>query len=690
MPNQYFATNRKVGDGSTTVWEFSFAGARPDANNGTEPYLEPSDVGVALVSFDSEGRELRTPVNHTLIAPAQVEVTPAIANGQDFVIFRQTESELPVTDFTDFASISEQDLDNSTRQTLFTVQELQDRVTDANDNSIRATGTANYAAQVAEEAEDVADNAAAIAAAANNTAAQAQSEAAAAVSTANAASDTANTANNTANTALSAASDAQNAVADAVSTANAANAAASSAVTTANSATATANSASTTAANAQSVASSAATLADTADTNATAALNAATAAVDTANTADGKADQALEAAGLVVNFQEQLDQIESAVADLTGAEVGALSRNDDNLSKLTDFAAARTNLDVYSKAEVDASQQAQDSTLADHGTRITAAEDTLPNKADKSTLVTAGDGLTGGGSLGGNLSLSVDASVARTTTQVIAGNGLVGGGSLADDRTVTLGTPSGLSGNTTNAATADSHTHSIDATASRTDSTSGRLLLASGMNSHRTSGDHDSRYPTLSLFNERHQIYEGSVSGQRIMRTVPERMVWFQVHKSVDQTVINSSNHTKITWTSLTGGRDDPNTFFYYPAAWWNTSLNRFVAPVPGLYEFKANLIRGVNPSRRSPIDARFAVNGVVLETSGPAAYGTAALRDENNNVMSGVHLDFTTARLEGIIQLNAGDYVEIFNSPVTDGLGGVIYFGGSTNRHSWFMGRLL
>lgn len=689
MPNQYFATNRKVGDGSTTVWEFSFAGARPDANNGTEPYLEPSDVGVALVSFDSEGRELRTPVNHTLIAPAQVEVTPAIANGQDFVIFRQTESELPVTDFTDFASISEQDLDNSTRQTLFTVQELQDRVTDANDNSIRATGTANYAAQVAEEAGDVADNAAAIAAAANNTAAQAQSEAAAAVSTANAASDTANTANNTANTALSAASDAQNAVSGAVSTANAANAAASSAVTTANSATATANSASTTAANAQSVASSAATLADTADTNATAALNAATVAVGTANTADGKADQALEAAGLIVNFQEQLDQIESTVADLTGAEVGALSRNDDNLSKLTDFAAARTNLDVYSKAEVDASQQAQDSTLTDHGTRISAVETTLPDKADKSTLVSAGDGLSGGGSLGENMALSVDASVARTTTQVSAGNGLTGGGTLEADRTITLATPGTLSGTTANEVTADSHTHAISSTTSRTSTSTSTLLAAAGMNNHRTSGDHDGRYYTKSQIDERHQIYEGSVTGRRIMRTVPERMVWFQVYKSAVQHV--SSGPTKVTWTTLSTGRDDPSTFFYYPATWWSTANHRFTAPVDGLYEFTAQVTRHLDGTRLDPIDVRFGVNGVVLESSGPAAHGQARVWRASDGAPYGndTQLSYTQATIHGIVQLTAGDYVELYHISATQH-GGAAIFGSTVGRHTWFMGRLL
>src|SRR5690554_3373493 len=157
MPDQYFATNRKVGDGSTTVWEFSFAGARPDANNGTEPYLSAEDIGVALVSYDAVGREQRTPVAFTLTGPAQVTVTPAIAAGQDFVIFRETEADLPVSDFTDFASISEQDLDNSFRQSLFVVQEMRDRTQDATTLAGEARQVAGEALLVAEAAEDTAE-----------------------------------------------------------------------------------------------------------------------------------------------------------------------------------------------------------------------------------------------------------------------------------------------------------------------------------------------------------------------------------------------------------------------------------------------------------------------------------------------------------------------------------------------------
>jgi hypothetical protein len=49
-----------------------------------------------------------------------------------------------------------------------------------------------------------------------------------------------------------------------------------------------------------------------------------------------------------------------------------------------------------------------------------------------------------------------------TSWTLTAGNGLTGGGSGAANRTVTLGTPSDLNGATTNAVTASSHTHAIN------------------------------------------------------------------------------------------------------------------------------------------------------------------------------------------------------------------------------------
>lgn len=61
------------------------------------------------------------------------------------------------------------------------------------------------------------------------------------------------------------------------------------------------------------------------------------------------------------------------------------------------------------------------------------------------------------------------------TKSVIAGNGLTGGGTLDTTRTLTLGTPSTLSGNTTNSVTASSHTHAL---ASASESVAGVVEIA--------------------------------------------------------------------------------------------------------------------------------------------------------------------------------------------------------------------
>lgn len=64
---------------------------------------------------------------------------------------------------------------------------------------------------------------------------------------------------------------------------------------------------------------------------------------------------------------------------------------------------------------------------------------------------------------------------ALAARNIVAGNGLTGGGNLTADRTLTLGTPGTLSGSTDNAATATSHTHAI---AAATTSVSGVSALA--------------------------------------------------------------------------------------------------------------------------------------------------------------------------------------------------------------------
>jgi len=101
--------------------------------------------------------------------------------------------------------------------------------------------------------------------------------------------------------------------------------------------------------------------------------------------------------------------------------------------------------------------------------------------------VVAGDGLTGGGALSSDVTITMgtpDTLTAATsnavtatshthaitgftasTVQVIAGLGLIGGGALSSDVTVQIGLPATLTAATTNGRTTTSHTHAITNTA---------------------------------------------------------------------------------------------------------------------------------------------------------------------------------------------------------------------------------
>ncbi|MGE8636191.1 MAG: tail fiber protein, partial [Achromobacter piechaudii] len=65
---------------------------------------------------------------------------------------------------------------------------------------------------------------------------------------------------------------------------------------------------------------------------------------------------------------------------------------------------------------------------------------------------------------------------ANAAVSMVAGNGLSGGGTLAANRTLTLGTPSKLTSTTTNAVSTTSHTHELDTQTGQNDATVGRIL----------------------------------------------------------------------------------------------------------------------------------------------------------------------------------------------------------------------
>lgn len=106
-----------------------------------------------------------------------------------------------------------------------------------------------------------------------------------------------------------------------------------------------------------------------------------------------------------------------------------------------------------------------------------AIQSQLNGKVNTTLVLTAGDGLTGLGNLSANRTVSVDSTVVRTTRTLTAGDGLTGLGNLSANRTVTLGTPSTLTGSTTNAVTSTSHTHALSGQLSRLDAVSGSGMV---------------------------------------------------------------------------------------------------------------------------------------------------------------------------------------------------------------------
>ncbi|MNH79274.1 Phage Tail Collar Domain protein [compost metagenome] len=128
---------------------------------------------------------------------------------------------------------------------------------------------------------------------------------------------------------------------------------------------------------------------------------------------------------------------------------------------------------------------------------ITGLVDALADKASAAISIVAGNGLTGGGTLGASRTVTLGTplpvtgastdtvtatghshslslgtadvtgltaaldSKAAAAIQVIAGNGLTGGGTLAANRTVTLGAPTAVTGASGNTVTATGHTHSL-------------------------------------------------------------------------------------------------------------------------------------------------------------------------------------------------------------------------------------
>lgn len=311
--DQWFSTVARNGDFRTMhVWDGDGDPNRVYELNFEGGYINRADVKAFMVETQSQ---YRTDLTVNFTNGNTVTLSQAVPAGTHRVtIYRDTPKAQPLASFVDGAIINATNLDRNAKQAVFSVAEMVDRFDSVVEDATDALRTAYAALGLSQEAINTADNAKA-------QAAQAELKADVAVATAQGADikvdgavATANRAEATANAIDGKATTAMNDAAAAVVTANAAEA--------------TANAIDGKAQSALDKSTSAETQAD--------------AAVATANSIDGKATQALN---------NSVTANQNATAALTAA-TAALQKS-QNLADLPNKATSRTNLDVYSRAEVD-------------------------------------------------------------------------------------------------------------------------------------------------------------------------------------------------------------------------------------------------------------------------------------------------------------------------------------------------
>jgi hypothetical protein len=129
--------NRFTGNGVQTAWNINFAGG----------YMQQSDIHAYTTVGD-----VNTIVGFTWTGLNTINITPAVANGVQLTVYRDTPKNAPVVDFTDGAIVNEINLDKLAAQAVFTAAEMVDRFGVVNDKADAATVTANLAKATADTA----------------------------------------------------------------------------------------------------------------------------------------------------------------------------------------------------------------------------------------------------------------------------------------------------------------------------------------------------------------------------------------------------------------------------------------------------------------------------------------------------------------------------------------------------------
>jgi hypothetical protein len=172
-------------------------------------------------------------------------------------------------------------------------------------------------------------------------------------------------------------------------------------------------------------------------------------------TANGTSYVALQAAASVASNKT------ITLPDATGTVVlsGAIANADINASAAIAFSKLATG--ALPSAITIASANIVDGSIVNAD--INASAGIVDTKL--ATIATAGK--IADSALPATITSSITGNAATATTatncsrSVVAGNGITGGGALTANQTITLGTPGSVTGSSTNAVTASSHTHAI-------------------------------------------------------------------------------------------------------------------------------------------------------------------------------------------------------------------------------------
>lgn len=143
----YLSLVRKPTDGTTTLWEFSFAGG----------YLHREYVHASLIDEDAD---TITPVEFQWIGPNQIQIVPALPAGKILEIYRDTNKVHPLVDYTDGSVLNETNLNRNAIQAIHAIAELSDRSADVDENASVSAALAQVAAEKAEAASQEAESAA--------------------------------------------------------------------------------------------------------------------------------------------------------------------------------------------------------------------------------------------------------------------------------------------------------------------------------------------------------------------------------------------------------------------------------------------------------------------------------------------------------------------------------------------------